>query len=171
MSPVPAPPRIASGKVMVEIAEFPGRVTGLAVRGLMGDGLFPPRLARMHAFFDRLASRSLREEAIPQDVQARAGLCALWGRLSDGEVLGLRRVGGVWRMTQVPLPSGVIRSLNLPGTLEAREKLAWVEIGPDRIHLLRQGERVPVWRAEVPAAPQPAPPTPRGPKPPGLALG
>ncbi len=156
--------------VMVEIDEFPGRVTGLPVRALVGDGLFPPRLMRMHAFFDRLARRSAREQAIPQDVQASAGLCALWGRLSDGEVLGLRRVGDGWRLMQVPLPSGVVSSLDLPGVLEAREKLAWVEIGPDRIHLLRQGERVPIWRAEAPEAPQPAPPTPRGPKPPGLAL-
>jgi len=155
---------------MIEIDEFPGQVTGLPVRTLVGEGLLSPRLARMQAFFDRLASRSAREEAIPEDIQANAGLYALWGRTSDGEVLGLRRVGGVWRMMQVPIPSGVVRSLNLPGVLEAREELVWVEIGPDRIHLLRQGERVPIWRAEAPEAPQPAPPTPRGPKPPGLAL-
>jgi hypothetical protein len=154
---------------MVEIDEFPGRVAGLPVRALVGEGLLSPRLARMHAFFDRLASRSLREEAIPLDVQASAGLYALWGRLSDGEVLGLHQVGGVWRMTQVPVPSGLVRRLNLPGVLEARDKLAWVEIGPNRVHLLRQGERVPVWQAEVPAVPQPAP-TPRGPKAPGFAL-
>ena len=54
-------------KDMIEIDEFPGHVTGLPVRGLVGDGLFPPRLARMHSFFDRLASRSLREQAIPQE--------------------------------------------------------------------------------------------------------
>ena len=158
-------------KDMIEIDEFPGRVTGLPVRGLVGDGLFPPRLARMHSFFDRLAGRSLREQAIPQDLQANAGLYGLWGRTSDGEVLGLRRVGGVWRMMRVPLPSGVVRSLNLPGVLEARDHLAWVEVGTARIHLLRQGERVPIWSAEVPESPQPAPQRPRGPKPPGLALG
>ena len=155
---------------MIEIDEFPGHVTGLPVRGLVSDGLLSPRLARMQAFFDRLASRSAREEAIPEDIQANAGLYALWGRTSDGEVLGLRRVGGVWRMMQVPIPSGVVRSLNLPGVLEAREELVWVEIGPDRIHLLRQGERVPIFQAEVPDSPQPAPQAPRGPKPPGLAL-
>jgi hypothetical protein len=155
---------------MIEIDEFPGQVTGLPVRALVGEGLLSPRLARMQAFFDRLASRSAREEAIPEDIQANAGLYALWGRTSDGEVLGLRRVGGVWRMMQVPIPSGVVRSLNLPGVLEAREELVWVEIGPDRIHLLRQGERVPIFQAEVPDSPQPAPRTPRGPKPPGLAL-
>jgi hypothetical protein len=73
-------------------------------------------------------------------------------------------------MMQVPIPSGVVRSLNLPGVLEAREELAWVEIGPDRIHLLRQGKRVPIWQAEVLDSPQPAPRTPRGPKPPSLTL-
>jgi len=156
---------------MIEIDEFPGHVTGLPVRALVGEGLLSPRLARMQAFFDRLASRSAREEAIPEDIQANAGLYALWGRTSDGEVLGLRRVGGVWRMMRVPLPSGVVRSLNLPGVLEARDHLAWVEVGTARIHLLRQGERVPIWSAEVPESPQPAPQRPRGPKPPGLALG
>ncbi len=157
--------------VMVEIDEFPGHVTGLPVRALVGDGLLPPRLTRMHAFFDRLASRSLREQAIPQDLQANADLCGLWGRTSDGEVLGLRRVGGVWYLMRVPLPSAVVCSLNLPGVLEARDQLAWVEVGPARVHLLRQGERVPLWRAEAPDSAQPAPQTPRAPKPPGLALG
>lgn len=157
--------------VMIEIDEFPGHVTDLRVRGLVGEGLSPPRLARMHSFFDRLASRSLREEAIPQDLQANAGLYGLWGRTSDGEVLGLRRVGGAWRLMRVPLPSDVVRSLNLPGVLEARDQLAWVEVGPARVHLLRQGERVPIWRAEVTDSPQLAPQTLRGPKPPGLALG
>jgi len=156
---------------MVEIDEFPGHVTSLPVRGLVGDGLLPLRLARMQAFFDQLASRSLREQAIPQDLQANADLYGLWGRTSDGEVLGLRRVGGVWRLMRVPLPSGVVRSLNLPCVLEARDQLAWVEVGPARVHLLRQGERVPIWRAEAPDSAPSAPQTPRGPKPPGLALG
>jgi len=156
---------------MVEIDEFPGHVTGLPVRGLVGDGLLPPRLARMQTFFERLASGSLRDQAIPKDLQANADLYGLWGRTSDGEVLGLRRVGGVWRLMRVPLPSGVVRSLNLPGVLEARDQLAWVEVGPARVHLLCQGERVPIWRAEAPDSAPSAPQTPRGPTPPGLALG
>src|ERR1017187_4124289 len=105
---------------MIEIDEFPGHVTGLPVRALVGEGLLSPRLARMQAFFDRLGSRSAREEAIPGGLQAHAGLDAVWGRTSDGEVLRLRRVGGVWRMMQVPIPSGVVRSLNLPGVLDRK---------------------------------------------------
>lgn len=155
---------------MVEIGEFPCRVTDLPLRGLVGDGLLAPRLARMHAFFDRLANRSAREQGIPQAAQANPGLYALWGRTSDGEVLGLHRTGGVWLMTQVPVPSGLVRWLNLPGALEARDKLAWVEIGPDRIFLLRQGERVAVWRAEAPDSLPPGRQAPHGPKPPRLSL-
>ena len=34
---------------MIEIDEFPGQVTGLPVRALVGGELLSPRLARMHA--------------------------------------------------------------------------------------------------------------------------
>lgn len=154
---------------MFEVGEFPGHVTGLLVCGLVSDGLLTPRLALMHAFFDQLASRSAREQGIRQELQANPGLYALWGRTSEGEVLGLRQVGGRWRLTQVPVPSDLVRRLNLPALIEARDNLVWIEVGPGRVNLLRQGRRFPIWQAAVSGAPQPRLQAPRGAAPPGLS--
>src|SRR5260370_15567019 len=151
---------------MLEVGEFKGRVTGWPERGIIGDGLLSPRLARMHEFFDRLASRSAREQGIPEDVQANPGLYALWGRTTDGEVLGLHRAGGSWVVTRVPVPSDVVRSLNLPGVLEARDKLAWIEIGPNRVYLLRQAERIPIRPAQMRGYLGPGPRAPHAATPP-----
>ena len=155
---------------MVAVGECPGHVTGLPLRGLVSDGLLSPRLEQMQTCFDRLASRSAREQGIPQALQANPGLFALWGRMGGGEVLGLHRVGGVWLMTQVPVPTRFVHRLNLPSVLEARDKLAWVLIELDRIHLIRNGERVPSWPVDAPDSLQSALQAPHVPKPPSVFL-
>ena len=156
---------------MFGLGEISGHVTGLLHGGLVSGGLRAPRLALMHAVFDRLANRSAREQGIQQDLQADPGLYALWGRTSQGEVLGLRRMGGGWRLTQVPVPSDLVHRLNLPALIEARDNLVWIEIGARRVNILRQGRRSLIWQAEVAGSPQPQPPAPPGAMPPALSPG
>ena len=148
---------------MLEVNEFPGPVPGLPLQSLVADGALPPRLARMKMSFDRLASRSAAEQGIA--IQSAPGIYALWGRMSDGVVLGLHREDGVWRITRVPVPSGAVRLLDLPDVLEARSELLWVEIALDRVDLLRDGQHFPLWSAEAPAAL-----SPRGSALPGLSV-
>ncbi len=154
---------------MFEVGEIAGHVTGLFHGGLVGGGLLAPRLALMHAFFDRLASRSAREQGIRQDLQANSALYALWCRTTEAEVLGLRQVAGGWRLTQVPVPSDLVRRLNLPVLIEARDNLVWIEIGPGRVDVLRQGKRFPIWQSGVAGSPQPQPQAPREAMPPDLS--
>lgn len=154
---------------MFEVGEIPDHVTGLLHGGLVSDGLLAPRLALMHAFFDRLASRLARDQGIRQDLQPNPGLYALWGRTTEGEVLGLRQVAGGWRLTQVPVPSDLVRRLNLPALIEARDNLVWIEIGPGRVDVLRQGRRFPIWQSGAAGSPQPQPQAPRETMPPDLS--
>lgn len=137
--------------LMLEIETFPGHAPGLRLQGMAAEGLLPPRLARMKMSFDRLAARS----AAGQNIQPSPARFALWARMSDGSVLGLEHVEGVWELTRVPVPAAAVRLLDLPDVTEARNELLWVEIAPNRVDLLRNGERWPLWQAEV------ASPTPR----------
>lgn len=99
----------------------------------------------MKMYFDRLAVRSAAE----QHIQSAPGLYALWGRMSDGGVLGLHQVDGTWRLMRVPVPPGAVRLLHLPDVMEARNELFWVEIAPNQVEILRNGERFPLWQTEV----------------------
>ena len=74
--------------VMLEVETFPGQVPGLPAQAVAAGSLLPPRLARMEMSFDRLAVRSAAEQHLP----SAPGLYALWGRMSDGAVLGLHQV-------------------------------------------------------------------------------
>ena len=148
--------------VMLEVETFPGQVPGLPAQAVAAGSLLSPRLARMEMSFDRLAVRSAAEQHIP----SAPGLYALWGRMSDGAVLGLHQVDGAWRLMRVPVPPGAIRLLDLPDVLEARAQLVWVEIAANRIDILRDGKRFAVWNGETPAAS-----TPRGSMSPDLSLG
>jgi hypothetical protein len=96
-------------------------------------------------FFDRLAARSAAE----QGIQPSPDHFALWARMSDGSVLGLHHVEGVWHLTRVPVPAAAVQLLALPDVIEARNELLWVEIAPNRVDLLRNGERWPLWQAEI----------------------
>ncbi len=136
---------------MLEIETFPGYAPGLRLEGMVAESLLSPRLARMKMSFDRLAVRSAAE----QSIQPTPDRFALWARLSDGSVLGLQHVEGVWKLTRVPVPPAAVRLLELPDFIEARHELLWVEIGPNRVDLLRDGERSPLWQAEVPVSPTP----------------
>lgn len=132
--------------VMLEVGTFPGQVPGLPSQAVAADSLLPPHLTRMKMYFDRLAIRSAAE----QHIQSVPGLYALWGRTSDGGVLGLHQVDGDWRLMRVPVPPGAVRSLDLPDVMEARNELFWVEIAPNQVEILRNGERFPLWQAESP---------------------
>lgn len=131
---------------MLEVGTFPGQVPGLPSQAVAADSLLPPRLARMKMYFDRLAIRLVAE----QHVQSVPGLYALWGRMSDGGVLGLHQMDGAWRLMRVPVPPGAVRLLDLPDVTEARNELFWVEIAPNQVEILRNGERFPLWQAESP---------------------
>jgi hypothetical protein len=132
---------------MLEVDAFPGHVPGLSSQALAADSLLPPSLARMKMSFDRLAVRSASE----QRIQSTPGLYGLWGRMSDGSVLGVHQVDGVWRLMRVPVPPIAVRLLDLPDVLKARIELLWVEIAPNRVELLRNGKRFPLWNGETPA--------------------
>ena len=147
-----------SNSRMVENAEFPSCMADLNVQQFVGQGLLAPCLGRIWSFFDRLATKSAEEERIPLNAQSNAGIYALWGRLSDGQVLGLQRAGSGWRMTTVPIPSSLIRSLRLPVAWTARAELAWIQIGPDQISRFCQGRLIPIWEAQFPV-PTPSKPT------------
>lgn len=127
---------------------------------MAADGLVPPSLARMKMSFDRLAFHSAAKHRIP----SAPGVYALWGRMSDGTILGLHQFEGFWHLTRVPVPPAVVRMLDLPDVLAARNELVWVEIAPDQVEILRAGERFLLWHAEVP---QPR----RGPTSPDLSIG
>ena len=131
---------------MLEVDTFPGQVPGLPSQSVAADSLLPPHLTRMKMSFDRLAVRSAAE----QRIQSAPGLYALWGRMSDGGVLGLHQVHGAWRLMRVPVPPGAIGLLDLPDVTEARNELFWVEIAPNQVEILRNGERYPLWQAESP---------------------
>ncbi|MBK7091811.1 MAG: hypothetical protein IPH59_08830 [bacterium] len=132
--------------VMLEVDTFPGHVPGLPSQAVAAGDLLPPRLGRMKMSFDRLAVRSAAE----QHIQSAPGVYALWGRMSDGDVLGLHQVHDTWRMTRVPVPPEAVRLLDLPDVMEARNELFWVEIAPNQVEILRNGERFPLWQAESP---------------------
>jgi hypothetical protein len=131
---------------MLEVETFPGQVPGLPSQAVAADGLLPPRLTRMKMYFDRLGVRLAAE----QHIQSVPGLYALWGRTSDGGVLGLHQVDGDWRLMRAPVPPGAVRLLDLPDVMEARNELFWVEIAPNQVEILRDGERFPLWQAEAP---------------------
>lgn len=131
---------------MLEVDTFPGHVPGLPSQAVAAGNLLPPCFTRMKMYFDRLAVRSAAE----QHIQSAPGLYALWGRMSDGGVLGLHQVDGAWRLMRVPVPPGAVRLLHLPEVLEARNELFWVEIAPNQVEILRNGERFPLWQAESP---------------------
>lgn len=141
---------------MLEIETFPGYAPGLRLQGLAAENVLSPRLTRMKMSFDRLAARSAAE----QSIQPSPDRFALWARMSDGSVLGLQHVGGVWQLTRVPVPAAAVRLLDLPDVIKARNGLLWVEIAPHRVDLLRDGERWPLWKAEVASPTPPAPPLP-----------
>ncbi len=140
-----------SANTTLEVETFPSYAPGLPLLGVAAEGSLAPRLLRMRMFFDRLGARS----AADQNVQASPDRFALWARMSDGRVLGLRHAEGVWQLTRVPVPSAAVRLLGLPDVIEARSELLWVEIAPNRVDLLRNGERWPLWQAEVPTSPTP----------------
>ncbi|ODU25271.1 MAG: hypothetical protein ABS95_00680 [Verrucomicrobia bacterium SCN 57-15] len=140
-----------SANAMLEVETFPGYAPALPVQGMAAASLLSSRLARMKMSFDRLAARSAAE----QSIQPSPDRFALWARMGDGSVLGLQHVEGVWQLTRVPVPPVAMRLLDLPDVIEARNELLWVEIAPNRVDLLRDGERWPLWQAEV------ASPTPR----------
>lgn len=140
-----------SVSTMLEVETFPSYAPGLRLQGLVAASLLSPRLARMRMSFDRLAARWAAE----QSIQPSPDHFALWARMSDGSVLGLRHAEGVWQLTRVPVPSAAVRLLDLPDVIEARNELLWVEIAPNRVELLRNGERWPLWQAEVPTSPTP----------------
>jgi len=144
---------------MLEVETFPGQVPGLPSQAVAADSLIPPGLTRMKMSFDRLAVHSAARQRIP----SAPGLYALWGRMSDGSILGLHQVKRTWHLARVPVPPAVVRLLDLPHVLEARNELLWVEIGPNHLEILRNGERFPLWHAE---APLPA----CGPKSPDLSI-
>jgi len=150
-------PGVGVTKLMLDDCVFPGCAPGLPVRGLIGNRLLAPQLKRIEHYFDRLASKSAKEEGIFPDNPANPDLYALWGCTSDGQVLGLQRVGSCWRMTLVPIPSNLVRLLHLPGVLEAQAKLAWIQIRPNRINCVRHGQLIPVWEAENSVSLQPEP--------------
>jgi hypothetical protein len=137
-----------SACAMLEVETFPGYAPGLRLQGMAADGLLSPRLARMKMSFDRLAARS----AAKQSIQPSPDRFALWARMSDGSVLGLQHVEGIWQLKRVPIPPDAVRLLDLPDVIEARNELLWVEIAPNRVDLLRSGERWPLWQAEVPTS-------------------
>lgn len=136
---------------MLQVETFPSYAPNLPLRAVDADNVLSPRLARMRMFFDRLAARSAAE----QSVQPSPDRFALWARMSDGSVLGLQHVEGVWQLTRVPLPAAAVRLLDLPDVIKARNELLWVEIAPNRVDLLRDGERSPLWQADVPISPTP----------------
>ena len=136
---------------MLEVETFPSSAPGLRVQALTAASLLSPRLARMRTYFDRLGTRSAAEQRIEPSLDR----FALWARLSDGSVLGLEHVEGVWQLTRVPIPFEAARLLHLPDVIEARNELVWVEIEPTRVDLLRDGERWPLWQAEAPTSPTP----------------
>jgi len=150
-------PGVGVTKLMLDDCVFPGCAPGLPVRGLIGNRLLAPQLKRIEHFFDRLASRSAKEEGIFPDDPPNPDLYALWGCTSDGQVLGLQRVGSCWRMTLVPIPSNLVRLLHLPSVLGAQGKLAWIQIRPNRINCVRHGQLIPVWEAETSVSSQPEP--------------
>lgn len=135
---------------MLEVEMFPSHAPDLRSQGLAADSLLFPRLARMRMSFDRLAARA----AFEQSIQPSPDRFALWARMSDGSVLGLQNVEGVWQLTRVPVPAAAVRLLDLPDVIEASNDLLWVELSPNRVDLLRNGERRPLWQAEV-ASPTP----------------
>lgn len=130
---------------MLEIETFPGYAPGLRLQGMVAESLLSPRLTRMKMSFDRLAARSAAE----QGIEPSPDCFALWARLTDGSVLGLQRVEGVWELTRVPVPAAAVRLLDLPDVTKARYELLWVEIAPNRVDLLRNGECQPLWQAEL----------------------
>ena len=140
-----------SASTMLEVETFPGSAPGLRLLGVAAERLLSPRLARMRMSFDRLAARS----AAKQSIQPSADRFALWAQMSDGSVLGLQHVEGVWQLTRVPVPPPAVRLLDLPDVIEARNELLWVEFAPNRVDLLRNGERWPLWQADVPTLPTP----------------
>lgn len=140
-----------SADAMLEIVTFPGAVPDFPLQAVVADSLLPPRLARMKMYFDRLGTRSAAE----QRMEPSPDRFALWARLSDGNVLGLQHLEGVWQLTRVPVPSEAARLLHLPDVVEARNELVWVELAPTRVDLIRNGERLPLWQTDVPTMPTP----------------
>lgn len=140
-----------SADAMLGIVTFPGAVPDFPLQAVAADSLLPPRLARMKMYFDRLGTRSAAE----QRIEPSPDRFTLWARLSDGSVLGLHQVEGVWQLTRVPVPSEAARLLHLPDVVEARNELVWVEIAPTRVDLIRNGERLPLWQTDVPTTPTP----------------
>lgn len=136
---------------MLQVETFPSHAPSLPLHTIDADDLLSPRLARMKMSFDRLAKRLAAE----QRIQLAPDHYALWARMSDGSVLGLQNVEGVWQLTRVPIPSAAVRLLDLPDVVGARNELLWVEIAPNRVDLLRDGERWALWQAEVPTTPTP----------------
>jgi hypothetical protein len=134
---------------MLEVETFLSCAPGLRLQGITAQSLLPPRLTRMKMSLDRFAARSAAE----QGVQPSPDCFALWARMSDGGVLGLQHVEGFWQLTRVPIPATAARLLDLPDVIEARSELLWVEIAPNRVDILRNGERWPLWQAEVSSSP------------------
>lgn len=137
---------------MLKIDSMPGCVPGLPSQVMDADDLLPPRLARMRLSFGRLAARAATEQGVP----AVPNVYAVWGRLSDGSVLGLQLYDGTWQLTRVPLPPAAARLLKLPDVLAARNQLLWIEFAYHRIDLFQGGNWVPLWRAEQPAVRTPS---------------
>jgi len=138
---------------MLEVETFPSYAPSLRSQGMAADSLLLPRLDRMRMSLDRLAAHS----AVEHSIQPSPDRFALWARMSDGSVLGLQHVEGVWQLTRVPVPAAAVRLLDLPDVIEARNELLWVELAPNRVDLLRDGERWPLWQAEAPTPALPLP--------------
>lgn len=136
---------------MLEVETFPSPAPSLALQAMAADSVLSPHLARMKMSFDRLATRLAAE----QRIQLTPDRYGLWARMNDGSVLGLQNVGGGWQLTRVPIPPGAVRLLDLPNVVQARNELLWVELAPNRVDLLRNGERWPLWEAEAPMPPAP----------------
>lgn len=109
---------------MLRIVTCSGSAPAASLAGLTGDDLVLPRLNRMKMRFHRLAAVSAAREGI----QPSASMYALWARLEDGSILGLRRVGEIWQLTRMTLPSAAVAELNLPSLVQARNDLHWVEL-------------------------------------------
>lgn len=137
---------ISSPTITPAITPAPNNAGGFLT--LIGN-LSPRKLDRL---FSSLAAMALGEAETqglsPEQIKA-PDAHALMGLTDEGNVMSMRWKDNAWRPNRAPLPSTLVKKLNLKPISEHGYNPQWVKIAPQQVSLLKGGKELPFWKAPV----------------------
>ena len=137
---------ISSPNISAAITPAPNNAAGFLT--LIGN-LSPRKLDRLFASLAAMALGEADAQGLtPEQIKA-PDTHALLGVTDEGNVMSMRWKDNAWRPNRAPLPSALVKKMNLKPISTHGYNPQWVKISPQEVSLLKGGKEMPFWKAPV----------------------